>query len=489
TQLLTPAVTKVVEGELGKGHHPPLFHGPPGGPLTSEPPPDIAGAQRQMAKDMSTTSHELRAIQAQSTRRPHSPRFAPREVDELQIVIGGWQEAKRQEIEEDVHEIFQEEPSTALAPASTLSVSLGSVRRCPMFLAPTEGLETPPEILFFQEVGDVRDLAEGTHFHDLFMIAGQVHVLDIGLYVSYWKRDDYRVALPSDHNAIGLTLRLNRNRSGIRYTLMLPELGVSAGLDGITYEGLKGLLKLDSKQRLVQYFNSLLTGDRPIPPSWKVGKIVFLPKVPRPSKPADLRPICLVPTLGRLYSKILMQRIRVAAPPYKANQMACRASVQVVDGILAAQSTMSLLRHITGSPAKVAKLDLLAAFDSLSHHAIYRWLMACQPCWEAEQLMHLCFGTQVQVGLAGESRILEMKQGIMQGSAFSADVFSRVVDWFLGDLLPAMSEVEPAWEEHVANLPHFLVYADDITVFATTEVALQAKATPIQGEPRLLFLG
>ena len=77
------------------GHHPPLFHGPPGGPLPSEPRPvpvpealqtrgpeffqleaepswleglradlkDIAGAQRQMAKDMSNTSHELRAIQ------------------------------------------------------------------------------------------------------------------------------------------------------------------------------------------------------------------------------------------------------------------------------------------------------------------------------------------------------------------------------------------------------------------------------------------
>ena len=178
------------------GHHPPLFHGPPGGLLPSEPPPapateapqtrrpeffqletepswleglradlkDIAGAQRQMAKDMSNTSHELRAIQdgvrnlsvgqesltrradeqeaaLQQMRRefqeleremqtlhsapptrgpspvstprgsgpqiPSSPRFAPREIDELQIVIGGWQEAKRQEIEEDVHEIFQ----------------------------------------------------------------------------------------------------------------------------------------------------------------------------------------------------------------------------------------------------------------------------------------------------------------------------------------------------------------------------------------------
>ena len=313
----------------------------------------------------------------------------------------------------------------------------------------------------------------------------------------------------------------------VQETLARCNAGVSAGLDGITYEGLKGLLRLDSEQRLVQYLNALLVGEQPIPPSWKVGKIVFLPKVPRPDKLADLRPICLVPTLSRLYSKILMQRIRTAAPPYKANQMACRTSVQVVDGILAAQSTMSLLRHITGSPAKVAKLDLRAAFDSLSHHAVYRWLMACQPCWEAERLMHLCFGTKVQVGLAGESRVLEMKQGIMQGSAFSADVFSRVVDWFLGDLLPAMLEIEPTWEDHVANLPHFLVYADDITVFATTEAALQSKVrmlvstlavlglhinpakcrvlhdpegtcpglwlpgkvAPLQGEPSLLFLG
>ncbi|CAE7210338.1 rsmF, partial [Symbiodinium necroappetens] len=181
------------------------------------------------------------------------------------------------------------------------------------------GLETAPEILFLQEVGDVRGLAEGIHFHDLFMIAGHDLNQDAHAHI-----DMFSGMLHYRH--------LNRNRNGIRkasqdadlraafmqeihqlrYTLMLPELGVSAGLDGITYEGLKGLLKLDSKQRLVQYFNALLMGDKPVPPSWK---------------------------------------------------------------------------------------------------------------------------------------------------------------------------------EHVANLPHFLVYADDITVFATTEVALQAKATPLQGEPSLLFLG
>ncbi|CAE7254989.1 unnamed protein product, partial [Symbiodinium microadriaticum] len=148
---------------------------------------------------------------------------------------------------------------------------------------------------------------------------------------------------------------------------------------------------------------------------------------------------------------------------------------QVVDGILAAQSTMALIRATTGSPAKVAKLDIKAAFDSISHHAVYRWLMACQPGWEAERIMHLCFDTRVLVSIGGESKELPMQQGIMQGSAFSADIFSRVVDWYLGGLLPRMDELEPRWDESVSCLPHFLIYADDITVFATTEAALQAK--------------
>ena len=63
----------------------------------------------------------------------------------------------------------------------------------------------------------------------------------------------------------------------------------------------------------------------------------------------------------------------------------------------------------------------------------------------------------------------------MQGSAFSADIFSRVVDWYLGGLLPHMDLLEPQWDVSVSCLPHFLIYADDITVFATTEAALQSK--------------
>ncbi|CAE7741516.1 unnamed protein product [Symbiodinium sp. CCMP2592] len=223
--------------------------------------------------------------------------------------------------------------------------------------------------------------------------------------------------------------------------------GVSAGLDGVTFEGLKVLLRRDTRDRLPMYFTRLLRGELPVPEGWRQGKIVLLPKVPRPSCPKDLRPVCLVPSLSRLYAKVL-------------------------DGIVAAQSTMSLVKRMTGRTAKVAKLDIKAAFDSVSHQAVFQWLMACEPCAEALSIMRLCFGTEVRVGLGGMDKTLSMKRGIMQGSAFSADVFSRVMDWYLAPLVPLFHGLFPEWESQIQGIPHFLIYADDLIIFADTERVL-----------------
>ena len=91
---------------------------------------------------------------------------------------------------------------------------------------------------------------------------------------------------------------------------------------------------------------------------------MLLPKVARPSEPQDLRPICLTPVLGRIFSKVLMKRVHVVVPPHSGHQIGCRKGVQVADGIMAAQSALQLLKHTKGR-AFVAKLDIKAAFDSI----------------------------------------------------------------------------------------------------------------------------
>ena len=70
------------------------------------------------------------------------------------------------------------------------------------------------------------------------------------------------------------------------------------------------------------------------------------------------------PVLGRIFSKVLMSRVHRKAPPCSGHQIGCRPGVQAADGIMAAQSTLQLLRQ-TKQGAYTAKIDIRAAFDSL----------------------------------------------------------------------------------------------------------------------------
>ena len=65
-------------------------------------------------------------------------------------------------------------------------------------------------------------------------------------------------------------------------------------------------------------------------------------------------------------------------------------------------------------------------------------------------------------------------QGIMQGSSYSADLFARIIDFHLRGLQDRWSEQFPRWRDAVA-LPHFLLYADDIMLFAMDARELQLK--------------
>ena len=80
--------------------------------------------------------------------------------------------------------------------------------------------------------------------------------------------------------------------------------------------------------------------------------------------------------------------------------------------------------------------------------------------------MNLCFGTSVQLGFGGVEKTLPMSRGIMQGSAFSADLFSRIMDWYLAPVAERFGEQFPEWEEKIRGLPHLLIYADDLIVFS-----------------------
>ena len=133
------------------------------------------------------------------------------------------------------------------------------------------------------------------------------------------------------------------------------------------------------------------------------------------------------------------------------------------------------MRRKRGADAHIAKLDIRAAFDSVSHAAIVQYLTRCTPCYEAAHLWELSQGNRLLLTLGTDSWHVNVRQGVLQGTSYSADLFSRIIDHpFLGGLQEKWTREFPAWGDEV-SLPHYLLYADDVLLFAESAPELQRK--------------
>ena len=127
----------------------------------------------------------------------------------------------------------------------------------------------------------------------------------------------------------------------------------------------------------------------------------------------------------------------------------------------------------------VCKLDISQAFDTLSHQALWRFLKETPASPESWALWRMNRNASVLLQLGSESWAQPLSRGLLQGTSFSADVFSRVLDLFLKGLLQE-------WRrgEHFAfrqfRLPHALLFADDILLFATSTREMQTKLRALQ---------
>ena len=82
---------------------------------------------------------------------------------------------------------------------------------------------------------------------------------------------------------------------------------------------------------------------------------------------------------------------------------------------------MKLFRGAEGRGIHMRKLDISQAFDSLGHHAIWRFLLETDSCAEASILWDLCRNTSVDMQLGTDTWSQRLGRGILQGTSFSAD--------------------------------------------------------------------
>ena len=253
----------------------------------------------------------------------------------------------------------------------------------------------------------------------------------------------------------------------------------ASGLDSVCYGAIRTFHAQDASGKLCAFFNRILSGDMPVPQEWVTGKICFIPKTARPEKVQDMRPISLTPCLGKVFCKILVSRLRMKFPPYGAGQHACRPGTQVIEPIACALSSMKLFKQHTGRQLLLCKLDISQAFDTLSHHAIWRFLYDTDASPEALALWAMCRETRVCLQLGSQMWTQGLERGVLQGTSFSADLFSRILDYFCTGLIERWQQAQHSVFQKF-SLPHALLFADDILLFAATEAEMQSKLHALQ---------
>ena len=268
---------------------------------------------------------------------------------------------------------------------------------------------------------------------------------------------------PVDQHPKGTAMAIFRSRTGpimnpapftlqeIQEVAFMCKHNKSTGEDGISYEAIQLLLQTTLARNLVELFNSVLMGLTPPPSEWLSNHVTFLPKTADPKSPSDLRPIVLSSTVGKVFTKCLMLRMRPRLPLIRAFQVGGIPSRQTLDSVCAVQHAIRLAQQY-GKTLYVVKLDISAAFDSLSHEALAAFLSQLTGCREAEVLLQQ-----------------ELTQGILQGSSYSAELFARCVDHYLAGAQAKWQQEESTWLQTEQGDKLFLApFADDLVLLGTT---------------------
>jgi hypothetical protein len=167
------------------------------------------------------------------------------------------------------------------------------------------------------------------------------------------------------------------------------------------------------------------------PKCWKISRISPVPKVDNPSDLNDYRPISILPTLSKIFEKIIAKQIIYhleSSNLFPSTLSGCREG----------HSTTTALLHIKDACYKALKsseltiltlIDFSKAFDTVNHHKLLKILSQFNFSNPAIGLLqsYLSDRTQFIVSDNVQSEILSIKSGVPQGSILGPILFNIYV--------------------------------------------------------------
>jgi hypothetical protein len=239
----------------------------------------------------------------------------------------------------------------------------------------------------------------------------------------------------------------------------------AAGLDRLSVGKVKEL----NRELLAEYLN-LLIATEAIPRHLSKARITLVPKVAKPTTPADYRPIAVSSVLHRLLDKVLSIRWSRNLP-FDSHQV----GFQSRDGCLEATlllHTAIRTAHNRHTSLAAAFVDVSKAFDTVSQDTILR---AAQAYGAPSPLVNYLKNLHVHstVTLDGKAAI-RCNRGVRQRDPLSPLLFVMAMEEVL-----ASSKPEIKFEQNNLKV-HALAYADDLVLFAGDEDRLREKLVALE---------
>ena len=224
-------------------------------------------------------------------------------------------------------------------------------------------------------------------------------------------------------------------------------------------------------ETMAELFSAVLQPGAALPSSWKCSSIRVLFKKGDPKIPGNYRPICIIPILYKVFSKVVCERIKTTLLEAQSwDQAGFRPGFSCEDHLFTITMVAEKCNEFN-IPLWVAAIDFSKAFDSISHCSIFQALREQGvPGAYLGVLSRLYQEQRAHVQGECQSRSFPITKGTKQGDPISPLIFNAVLEDVMrkvkckwGKRKYGMS-LQPELEEHLTNLR----FADDILLIART---------------------
>lgn len=205
----------------------------------------------------------------------------------------------------------------------------------------------------------------------------------------------------------------------------------ASGHDNIPNIALKALPKI-AVQRLTEIFNSCLKFAY-FPSKWKKGKIIAIPKPDKDiTDPKNYRPITLLPMLGKLFERIILERLQYFEESHRIfipQQFGFRSKHSTTQQIIRVMETISLRFNQNKSTA-INFLDCARAFDTVWHEGLlFKMANSSYPNFLVKIVHSFLRNRQAFVSINNTSSLpFSVKAGVPQGSPLSPHLFNLFIN-------------------------------------------------------------